>query len=499
MGGETTAPSDGRGDASTPTQPSQRRQKAPISGGDVSKPTNPSQGRQNAPINEERIRRGMEGAGATPQQIERALAKARKEAAEQPSRLITDDFGNLVKVPSGEVRPSTPTQSPKTQGQNPSGGGEATKQPHRLVTDDNSNQQKVPIEQAKPGAPAKPAQASKPGGKGAKKGLRGILDKLPKIAPSIGVTSQKTYIAQHSLDKSDAKTHGVDENARLAHEYSITGARNVNNSETQQSAQQDRLGRDASRNNVDERSNVRDVSSRADYSVTDKAGRSKSDSFAIQRDLTADPHFLEKVAQRNGMTAARFAGQEEGRQWQMIIDYAAEKGAMQASTTMPSSSFAGAKIPLTSTDLRQIKEEEESKLPDNIDEIHRKNVQRTGFRGVDPVKTDTTLPAIATANEALVKAQLDPTVPGSIPERAAAFDENVRAWASADKPVGEGRANTLGVVEGMAVRDVKDYFRKGWDKLTGGDGTADGEKLNDNMKGETSSPLPINRANSRPK
>ena len=451
-----------------------------MAGGDVSKPTNPSQGRQNAPVNEDRIRRGMEGAGATPQQIERALAKARKGAAEQPSRLITDDFGNLVNVP-------------------PSGRGEATKQTHRPVTDDNGNQQKVPIEQAKPGAPAQPAKASKPGGKGAKKGLRGILDYVPKITPSVGVTSQKTYIAQHSLDNSDAKTHGLDENARIANEYSITGGRKVNNSETQQSSQQDRLGRDASRNTVNERSNVQDVSSRDDYSVTDKASRSRSDNFSIQRDLTADPYFLEKVAQRNGMTAARFAGQEEGRQWQMIIDYAAEKGAMQASTTMPSSSFAGAKIPLSSTELRQIKEGEVSKLPDNIDAIHRENVGRTGFRGVAPVQTDTTLPAIVTANEALVKAHLDPTVPGSIPERAEAFDERVRAWASADKPVGEGRANTLGVVEGMVGRDVKDYFRKGWDKLTGGDGTADGEKLNDNMKGETSSPLPINRANSRPK
>jgi conjugal transfer mating pair stabilization protein TraG len=310
----------------------------------------------------------------------------------------------------------------------------------------------VPIEQAKPGAPAQPAKASKPGGKGAKKGLRGILDYVPKITPSVGVTSQKTYIAQHSLDNSDAKTHGLDENARIANEYSITGGRKVNNSETQQSSQQDRLGRDASRNTVNERSNVQDVSSRVDYSVTDKASRSRSDNFSIQRDLTADPHFLEKVAQRNGMTAARFAGQEEGRQWQMIIDYAAEKGAMQASTTMPSSSFAGAKIPLNSTDLEQTKKEEESKLPDNIDAIHRDNVRRTGLSGVAPVKTDTTLPAIATANEALVNAQLEPTVLGSIPERAAAFDEHVRAWASADKPIGEARENPLRVVEDMVAR-----------------------------------------------
>jgi hypothetical protein len=125
---------------------------------------------------------------------------------------------------------------------------------------------------------------------------------------------------------------------------------------------------------------------------------------------------------------------------------------MQASTTMPSSSFAGAKIPLNSTDLEQTKKEEESKLPDNIDAIHRDNVRRTGLSGVAPVKTDTTLPAIATANEALVNAQLEPTVLGSIPERAAAFDEHVRAWASADKPIGEARENPLRVVEDMVAR-----------------------------------------------
>ena len=416
---------------------------APAVGGDPTRPGMPSQGRNTGTVNEERIKRGMEGGGATPQQIEGALNNARGSASEQPYRLVTDDFGNQQKVPTGPAKPTTAAQpsQPATKGAKPARGG-------------------------------------------------GILQ---AITPSLGGTSQKTYSAQHSRERGDGTTHGYDEAARVDRQYTISGSRNVNSSNDQHSGQQDRLGRDATRGRVDERSTVDDVSSRRDFSSNDRASRSESDSFSIQRDLTADPHFLEKVAQRHGMTAARFAGQEEGRQWQMIRDYAAEKGAMQASTTMPTTTFAGEKIPQTSRDLAQIRKDEETKLPDRIDAIHSGNVKRTGFGGVAPVQADTTMPAIATANEALVKGQLgNSTVPGSMQQRAGALDENAAAWASADKKMGEGRANPMGVVEDMEGRDVKDYGAKLWDKLTGGDGTADGEKLTDNVKRETGSQVQIN-------
>jgi conjugal transfer mating pair stabilization protein TraG len=243
---------------------------------------------------------------------------------------------------------------------------------------------------------------------------------------------------------------------------------------------------------VDERSTVDDVSSRRDYSAGDKASRNESDSFSIHRDLAADPAYLEKVAQRNGMTAARFMGQEEGRQWQMIRSYAAEKGAMQAATTMPATSFAGETIPNTQRDLAQIKKEEEAKLRNNIDALHRKKVAQTGYRGVAPLTPDTSMPAIATAIETAVKAQLDPRAKGSIPERASALDENAAAWASADKKPGEGRANPAAVTEDMVGRDIKDTGAKLWDRITGGDGTANGEKLSNNMKRETGSTVLIN-------
>jgi hypothetical protein len=47
----------------------------------------------------------------------------------------------------------------------------------------------------------------------------------------------------------------------------------------------------------------------------------------------------------------------------------------------------------------------------------------------------------------------------------------------------------MGVVEEIEIRDIKDYASKAYDKLTGGDGTADGEKLTDNMKNPLGPPL----------
>ena len=55
----------------------------------------------------------------------------------------------------------------------------------------------------------------------------------------------------------------------------------------------------------------------------------------------------------------------------------------------------------------------------------------------------------------------------------------------------------MGVVEDMEGRDIKDSALKAWDKLTGGDGTADGEKLTDNMKRETSASPSINSGTKR--
>lgn len=122
---------------------------------------------------------------------------------------------------------------------------------------------------------------------------------------------------------------------------------------------------------------------------------------------------------------------------------------------------------------------------------------QTGYGGTAPLAVDTTAPAIVGSSRGAVEGQLDPKNKESIPARTRALDENVRAWASPDKAVGEGRANPAAVTEDMVVRDVKDTALKVWDKLTGGDGTADGEKLNDNMKRETAAEVKINSGSRR--
>jgi conjugal transfer mating pair stabilization protein TraG len=49
----------------------------------------------------------------------------------------------------------------------------------------------------------------------------------------------------------------------------------------------------------------------------------------------------------------------------------------------------------------------------------------------------------------------------------------------------------------MEGRDIKDTALKVWDRLTGGDGTADGEKLSDNQRREASADVKINPENRR--
>ena len=57
--------------------------------------------------------------------------------------------------------------------------------------------------------------------------------------------------------------------------------------------------------------------------------------------------------------------------------------------------------------------------------------------------------------------------------------------------VGAGRANPAAVNKDNMIRDGKDALQKALDRVTGGDGTADGEKLNDNMKRETAASVQI--------
>lgn len=406
-------------------------------GGDPNKPGMPNVGRQGAhtpnQAEERRIAEGMRQGGATKQEVDRALKNYREGATETVYRSVTDDYGNQINIPVGQQKPAAPAQTAAR-----SGGGS-------------------------------------------------------RFDASLGLSSQKVYQATNGKERSDGTQHELSENARVERGYSIAGQRGVVQGTGEMSGQSNRRGRDAARSNVDERSTVQDVSTRHEEGVGNRTSLSRSNSFTVHQDLMADPNLMEKVAARHGMTAARFMGQEEGRIVQMVRDYAAERGVTAASATLPATSIQGEVIPTTKRDIEDRRASEERGLPDDIDQRHRKKVAMTGYAGTTPVAADTSVPAIVSAMQGDVRGALDPNNKTGIPARAAGLDENASSWASADKKLGEGRANPMAVVEGMEGRDIKDTGLKMWDSLTGGDGTADGEKLTDNQKRETGSTVKINQ------
>jgi len=312
------------------------------------------------------------------------------------------------------------------------------------------------------------------------------------INAGLGYNGAKTYTAEHGRDRGVDTVHGNQEAARTERTFAERGSRTEQAGTGNQSAQNDRHGRDAALTNVDEVSRVRDVSDRREFGTGDRANRSDSNSFTTHKDLMADPYLFEKVAARNGMTAMRFANQSEDRIMDMVQDYVSEKGMVQQATSMPQQTFAGEKLPTTKGELERQSAKDRAGIPQDIQGVHKKKVAQTGYGGTAPLKVDTSAPPIIAESRGDVQGQLDPKNKGSIPARAGALDENVNAWASPDKAVGAGRANPAAVNEDNMIRDGKDTVQKAWDKLTGGDGTADGEKLNDNMKRETAASVQIN-------
>lgn len=315
---------------------------------------------------------------------------------------------------------------------------------------------------------------------------------------NLGAVSAKTYSASHGRSKETGTQHGEEESARIQQTFSTTGQQVVAANQAEQSAQSSRTGSDATRSTSDASSQTTDATRRSEHGVGDRGSRSRSDSFSVHRDLMADPNLLEKVAARNGMTAARLMGQAEGRILAMVRDYAAEKGVATASSTLPRTTLGGNALPTGRSELDETFAEGREGLGANIDALHRKNQARTGFAGATPLTVDTSVPSVVVQSEGSVMGQLNPQIPQSIPGRAAALDENVQAWASPDKKLGEGRANPMAVVEGMEGRDAKDTAKKAWDYVTGGEGTADGEKLNTNMRRETQTEIAIPAASEKP-
>lgn len=408
----------------------------------------PSGGRSN-PLEEKRIAEGMRQGGASQSQIDSALATYRNGGGVvHGTRPVTDDFGNQVNVPTSQHVPA--------------GSGPAAGQA---------------------GAAAGRGSARAPGA-----GLLGAL-----VSGNIGGQSQKTYSAQHGRERSDGDNHAINENARIETGFAISGQQGVNMAGGGQSAQSSRDARDAARTDVDEYSRVRDVSDRKERGIGNRSSRSESDSLALQQDLLSDPSLLEKVAARNGMSAIRFMGQARGQMLQMVRDYTAEKHIAARARALQSSGLDGSSLAVSQAELAAGSAKDRSRLPRNIDALHKAKAAKTGFAGTAPVKVDLGLPPIVQAAQDVVRSQLDPASKGSIPDRAAALDENAAAWASHDKAPGEGRANPLSVVETAEKRDLLDSGKKVLDRLKRGDGSADGEKLNDNVRRETGSRVQIER------
>ena len=324
------------------------------------------------------------------------------------------------------------------------------------------------------------------GGKGGAKPSGGLIN------AGLGYNGAKTYTAEHGRDRGVHTVHGNQEAARTERTFAERGSRIEQAGTGNQSAQNDRHGRNAALTNVDEVSLVRDISDRRELGTGDRANRSESNSFTTHKDLMADPYLFSKVASRNGMSAMRFANQSEERIMQMVQDYVSEKGMVQQATTMPQQTFAGEKLPTTTGELEKKSATDRAGVPQNIGGIHKKKVAQTGYGGTARLKVDTSAPSIISESRGDVQGHLDPKNKGSIPARSGALDQNVNAWASPDKAVGAGRANPAAVNEDNMIRDGKDAFWKALDKVTGGDGTADGEKLNDNMKRETAASVQIN-------
>lgn len=330
-------------------------------------------------------------------------------------------------------------------------------------------------------------------GKGAPSSVRGA----GAVSASLGFDSKKTFGASHMRNRESATQHGQDESVRTESGYQETEGRTAQDGTSAQASQTDRHGRDAFLSAVDEVSRVRDVSDRREFGVGDRINRSESSSFTTHKDLLSDPYLFAMVASRNGMTAMRFANQAEDRILQMVQDYVGEKGMVQQASNMPQQTLASESLPVTARELGGQSARDRATMPTSVSATHRKKVAKTGYGGTEPLQVDTSLPAKVIESRSSVQGQIDPKNAASIPARAATLDENVNAWASPDKKLGEGRANPLAVVEDMEGRDIKDTALKVWDRLTGGDGTADGEKLNDNQRREAGADVRINSGNRR--
>ena len=337
---------------------------------------------------------------------------------------------------------------------------------------------------------------SQPGKPGALRGngSQGAMSESGSSASATfggSMSTSKNYRADHARTKGYANQHAFDEQAREDQYFYNNDTHSVEGSRRQDASQIGRTGRHAEHSQINERSQVRDVSDRYESGVQQRVGRSESDSFNVRRDLMADPHLLEKVAASNGMSAMRLASETEESIMSMVQDYLAEKEIYQRAVMMPNQGLVGGKMLSTVDEVMKRAEAAKADIPNDIAPQYRNKASQTGFSGADELPVDTTPSERIQSTQKRVAQQMDPDESSSLPGRAANLDNNVHAWASPDKAIGEGRANPMAVVEKAEIKDAIDTFDKAVDKLKGGDGTADGEKLTDTMKNDITSRIDV--------
>ena len=301
-----------------------------------------------------------------------------------------------------------------------------------------------------------------------------------------GFDSSKTYSAVHGRTKGHTLNHSRDESAKNTIGFQESASRDVRENGSQQSAQINRQGTDAVLSNFNEHSSGSDVFDRSERGTGNRASRNESDLFSFKHDLLNDVDFMKQVANRNGLSAMRFYSQETPTILEQARSFAEEQGVMSSAGKLKNTAFNGEYLPSSSKDVQSQYEKDRKKVANDIENKHLQNINQTQFEGVQKIDVNLNEPRIIHENQALIGGKLNSKNPQSMQQKSAAFDENVEAWASFDKPVGQGRANPMAVVEATEKRDAKDYLDKVIDSVSGGDGTAGGEKLNENKKREDS-------------
>lgn len=307
------------------------------------------------------------------------------------------------------------------------------------------------------------------------------------MGANAGIDISKYYSAEHNRNKSHEQSHTSDERTNFNTGYQETSSKIIRDGESQNSGQNNRESTDASRSSVIEHAQHHDATTRDERAVGNRTSRGESHSFSERRDLLSDTHFMEQVARRNGMTPQRFYAQGTSMILAQAQMYAEETDALKSSKQLNNATFSGDTLPTNKSQIQHQAIESQDRLRMDVDRKHQLQKGKTGFQGSEPIPTNIAESTMFKKNKELISKNVDATQTTSLPGRAAAFDENVQAWASYDKKPGEGRANPMQVVEAAEILDLKDTGRKALDLLTGGDGTADGEKLNDNKKRENNS------------